>query len=103
MVVLYKEEYGTETNLNEAPYHKGLSTTVASMGQITSVSVTNELTTVGDTTITAVINADGTLDSYQVVSPYTMMMRSPVNGIVGIDSFGMQINGSIATLYTFTR
>lgn len=103
VVMLYKEEYGTETNLNEAPYHKGLSTTVASMGQVTSVSVTNELTTVGDTTITAVINADGTLDSYQVVSPYTMMMRSPVNGIVGIDSFGMQINGSIATLYTFTR
>lgn len=100
---LYKEEYGLETNINEAHYHKGFATTVASLGQFSTGSVQNQLTTVGDTTITAVINADGTLDSYKVSSPYTMKMRSPVNGIIGITSFGMQIKGNVSSVYTFTR
>ena len=102
-MVLYKEEYGTETNSNEASYHKGLATTIASMGQYTSSNMTNELTSVGDTTITAIINANGTLESYQVVSPYSMRMRSPVNGIAGIDSFGMLIGGNLTSVYTFKR
>ena len=103
VMVLYKEEYGTETNLSEAHYHKGFATTVASLGQFVSTSVENQLTTVGDTTITAVINADGTLDSYLVASPYTMKMKSPVKGIVGINSFGMEIAGNVASVYKFTR
>ena len=100
---LYKEEYGTETNLTEAHYHKGFATTVASLGQFSTGSVENQLTSVGDTTITAVINAQGTLDSYQVSSPYTMKMKAPVSGIVGINSFGMQIKGNLTSAYTFKR
>lgn len=103
VMVLYKEEYGTETNLTEAHYHKGFATTVASLGQFSTGSAENQLTTVGDTTITAVINAQGTLDSYQVSSPYTMKMKSPVSGIVGINSFGMQITGTLTSAYTFKR
>ncbi len=103
VMVLYKEEYGTETNISEAHYHKGFATTVASIGQFSTTTLENQLTTVGDTTITAVINADGTLDSYQVASPYSMKMKAPVNGIIGINNFGMQINGTVASLYTFKR
>lgn len=103
VMVLYKEEYGTDTNSIEAHYHKGFATTVASLGQFSTGNIENELTTVGDTTITAIINADGTLDSYQVVSPYMMKMKSPVKGIVGINSFGMQIKGNLTSAYTFTR
>jgi hypothetical protein len=104
VLVLYKEEYGTETNSSEANYHRGFATTIASLGQFTSgTRIENQLTSVGDTTITAVINANGTLDSYQVSSPYTMKMKSPVNGLVGINSFGMQIKGNLTSAYTFTR
>ncbi len=103
VMVLYKEEYGTETNLTEAHYHKGFATTIASLGQFSTGNIENQLTTVGDTTITAVINAQGTLDSYQVSSPYTMKIKSPVSGIAGITSFGMQIKGNLTSAYTFKR
>ena len=102
-MVLYKEEYGSETNVSQAFYHNGFATTVASFGSISSTDLENQLTSVGDTTITAVINADGTLDSYQVSSPYSMKVKAPVNGIMGINSFGMQVSGNVSSLYTFTR
>lgn len=103
VMVLYKEEYGTDTNMSEAHYHKGFATTIASLGQYSTGRIENQLTSVGDTTITAVINADGTLDSYQVSSPYTMKMKSPVNGLAGITSFGMQMKGTLTSAYTFKR
>lgn len=103
VVVLYEESYGAETNTDHAFYHTGFATTVASLGQFTSGTTENQLTTVGDTTITAVINADGTLDSYVVASPFSMKMKSPVKNIPAIDSFGMKIIGTVASTYKFTR
>ena len=103
VMVLYKEEYGSETNVNQAYYHNGFATTIASFNVLSSTELDNQLTSVGDTTITAVINADGTLESYQVSSPYSMKVKSPVNGIMGINSFGMQISGNVSSLYTFKR
>ncbi len=102
-VELYEETFGEETNVADAFYHPGLVTSIASLGYFSNDGLENQLTTVGDTTITAVINADGTLDSYQVSSPYSMKMKAPVEGIVGITSFGMQISGSVSSAYTFTR
>lgn len=103
IMVLYKEEYGSETNINQAYYHNGFATTIASFNVLSSTELDNQLTSVGDTTITAVINADGTLESYQVSSPYSMKVKSPVKGIMGINSFGMQISGNVSSLYTFKR
>ena len=103
VMVLHKEEYGIETNISEAYYHNGFATTVASMGQFTSTDLQNEISSVGDTTITAVINANGTLDSYQVVSPYSMKMKQTVNGFGIIKSFGMLVSGNLASVYTFSR
>lgn len=103
IVVLYEESYGSETNTDHADYHTGFATTVASLGQLTSGNTENQLTTVGDTAITAVVNADGTLDSYVVASPFTLKMKSPVEGIPAIDSFGMKIDGTVASTYKFTR
>ncbi len=102
-VELYEESFGNETNVSDAFYHPGLVTSIASLGYFSGEGLENQLTTVGDTTITAVINADGTLDSYQVVSPYSMKVKAPVEGIAGITSFGMQISGSVSSSYTFTR
>ncbi len=102
-VELYEETFGNETNVTDAFYHPGLVTTIASLGYFSSEGLENQLTTVGDTTITAVINADGTLDSYKVSSPYSMKMKAPVEGIAGITSFGMQISGKVTSGYTFTR
>ncbi len=102
-VELYEETFGNETNVADAFYHPGLVTTIASLGYFSEDGLENQLTTVGDTTITAVINADGTLDSYKVSSPYSMRMKSPVEGISGIKSFGMEISGKVSSSYTFTR
>ena len=102
-VVLYEETFGEAANITGAQYHPGLVTSIASLGYFTKDGLENEETSVGDTTITATINANGTLDSYQVSSPYSMKMRAPVEGIVGIKSFGMQISGTLSSSYTFTR
>lgn len=102
-VELYEESFGSDTNVTSAFYHPGLVTTIASLGYFTRSGLENQLTSVGDTTITAIINADGTLDSYQVSSPYSMKVKSPVEGIMGITSFGMKISGSVSSAYTFTR
>lgn len=102
-VELYEETFGNETNVTDAFYHPGLVTTIASLGYFSDEGLENQLTTVGDTTITAVINSDGTLDSYKVSSPYSMRMKAPVEGITGITSFGMQISGNVSSSYTFTR
>ena len=102
-VVLYEETFGEETNVSNAFYHPGFVTSIASLGYFSKDGLENQLTTVGDTTITAVINADGTLDSYQVASPYSMKMKAPVEGVAGIKSFGMQISGTVSSAYTFTR
>ncbi len=102
-VELYEETFGEETNVTDAFYHPGLVTTIASLGYFSDNELENQLTTVGDTTITAVINADGTLDSYKVTSPYSMKMKAPVEGIGKIESFGMMISGKVSSSYTFTR
>ena len=103
VVTLYEESYGSETNVQHAFYHNGFATTVASLGQFATGDTENQLTTVGDTTITAVVNADGTLDSYQVSSPFSMKMKSPVTGLPAINSFGMKIIGTVTSAYKFTR
>lgn len=102
-VVLYEETFGNETNVTDAFYHPGFVTSIASLGYFSKGGLENQLTSVGDTTITAVINADGTLDSYQVASPYSMKMKAPVEGVVGVTSFGMKISGTVSSAYTFER
>ena len=102
-VVLYEETFGEETNVTDAFYHPGFVTSIASLGYFSNKNLENQLTTVGDTTITAVINADGTLDSYQVASPYSMKLKAPVEGVVGVTSFGMKISGTVSSAYIFER
>ena len=102
-VVLYEETFGEETNVTDAFYHPGFVTSIASLDYFSNKNLENQLTTVGDTTITAVINADGTLDSYQVASPYSMKLKAPVEGVVGVTSFGMKISGTVSSAYIFER
>ncbi len=61
--------------------------------------MSNELTSVGKSTIKAVINEKGTLNSFEAYAPYTMRMGT------GIDdsSISMEMIGYSKLNYTFTR
>ena len=98
-LTLKKEAYGSETKKTEAYYHPGLITTVANLGMGSDDTMQNQLTTVGETTITAVINAKGTLDKFAVNSPYTLKMGAEADGT----SFSMGMTGYTNIDYTFTR
>ena len=85
-------------------YHPCFTTTVASLGYLSGSdqNLENELATVGDTVITATVNADGTLDDYTINSPYTMKIKYKVNNLM-VNSFGMYMTGNIISEYSFTR
>lgn len=97
---LKQEKFGTSVNKAASLYHPGLVSTIDSGSLSSSANSVNELTTVGATTITAVINTDGTLNSLTVKSPFeTKFFESAGEGL----SLGMEMSGSTNTSYTFTR
>lgn len=98
-LTLKKESYGSETKKTEAYYHPGLVTTIANLGMGSDDTMQNQLTTVGDTTITAVINAKGTLDKFVVKSPYSLKMGADADGT----SFSMGMTGYTNIDYAFSR
>ena len=103
-VVIKQESFGKATGRVEPLYHPCFTTTVASLGYLSGgdVNLENQLSTVGNTLITATVNADGTLDDYTVNSPYTMRINYIVNTLL-VKSFGMYITGNIISDYKFTR
>lgn len=102
-LTLKKEEFGTAVGKESAHYHPGFATTVASLSYLSSGELTNEKTSLGETTITAVVNSDGTLDSYVVNSPFSIKMMTEIDGTSVMDKFGMGLNGKIVSEYKFTR
>ncbi len=103
-LTLRKESFGVSVGKTAPLYHPCFTTTVASLGYLSgnSSELENELSTVGETVITATVNADGTLDSYTINSPYTMKIKYDVNSVL-VDSFGMYLTGSVVSNYKFTR
>ncbi len=103
-LTLKKESFGTSVGKTAPLYHPCFTTTVASLSYLSgnSSELENELSTVGNTVITATVNADGTLDSYTINSPYTMKIKYDVNNVL-VDSFGMYLTGNVVSSYKFTR
>lgn len=103
-LTLKKEKFGTSMGNTVPLYHPCFTTTVASLGYLTGsdASLENELSTVGDTVITATVNPDGTLDDYTINSPYTMKIKYKVDNVL-VDSFGMYLTGNIISDFKFTR
>lgn len=103
-ITLKQEKFGTSMGKTVPVYHPCFTTTVASLGYLTGsdANLENELSTVGDTVITATVNPDGTLDDYTVNSPYTMKIKYKVNNVL-VSSFGMYMSGNIIADFKFTR
>lgn len=103
-ITLKQEKFGTSVGRTNPLYHPCFTTTVASLGYLSGSdqNLENELATVGDTVITATVNADGTLDDYTINSPYTMKIKYKVNNLM-VNSFGMYMTGNIISEYSFTR
>ncbi len=102
VATLKQEKYGTSTKKNQAYYHPGFSSTFDAFNFAEGDGVENRLSTLGATKITASINADGTLRSLQIVSPFsTSIVTSPLK-----DSdlaIGMKTTGTTNIKYVFTR
>ena len=103
-VTLKKESFGNSVGRVNPLYHPCFTTTVASLGYLSGSdqSLENELSTVGDTVITATVNSNGTLDDYTINSPYTMKIKYKVNSVL-VSNFGMYMTGNIISEYSFTR
>ena len=99
---LKQEKYGTSTKKDQAYYHPGFSSTFDAFNFAEGDGVENRLSTLGATKITASINADGTLKSLQLDSPFTTtIVTSPLK-----DSnlaIGMKTTGTTNIKYSFAR
>ena len=94
-IVLNKEAFSTSQN---AVYHPGFVDTIADNKEKLAQSAgsgTISNAYVGETTLTAKINKNYTLDSLDISSPYTMLIT-----VTGIK---ITFNGSSVYKYTFTR
>lgn len=103
-LTLKQEKFGTSVGKTVPLYHPCFTTTVASLGYLTGddKDLENELSTVGDTVITATVNPDGTLEDYTINSPYTMKIKYKVDNFL-VNSFGMKLSGNIISDFKFTR
>ena len=93
-------------NSSKTPVHEGLvegfADAIDSMGDMDSSSYIKS----GDTTVKAVINADGTLDSIDTVSPFEFKMGMAVNESLGsfdIKRIEMVLSGTASYKYTLSR
>lgn len=99
-----KETFGATLSKKQAYYHPGLITTIADMGGFDGM-MSNDNTSVGVTTITAVIGTNGMLESYKSESPYSMNLYADL----GVDkkgnsmSIGLELNGNSKLEYKFVR
>ncbi len=97
---LKQEKFGVSAGQTTSLYHPGFVSTIEGGSLSGSDNSVNDLSSVGATTIVAVINTDGTLDSLAIKSPFTTKFYEKVGETL---SLGMQMNGTTASTYTFTR
>ncbi len=93
---LKKEEFGKETGKDSTIYHYGF---VSDISGLDGDDLYHSKSSVGATTITAIISEDGLLNSYVIESPYVMSMSGDMEGI----SMNMVSHGDYNVTYTFTR
>ncbi len=98
---LKKESFGTKTKNEKTLYHCGF---ISDISQVGMADLYHTNSSVGATTITAVIDADGLLVSYAAKSPYTMDMEGTMSTDDGTETeMGMKSVGNYDVSYKFTR
>lgn len=96
-VSLKKEEQTEKTN---ALYHPGFLDSITESLTDLSEEGATATATVGASTISGTVNANGTLDSLTVSSPFSINMSMTVSGKMTIS---FVISGTVNNSYTFTR
>ena len=97
--VVIKQE--TLKNSTNSLYHKGIFESVGSIVSSVGSGAEVDSATVGSTTINATINADGTLKTYTVNSPFDANLTMKFSGVLG--SISMHIKGNGKASYTFSK
>lgn len=107
---LKAESYGDGTGKTKTVYHSGFSASFDSLNFGDALGDFGEGTstaTVGSTSITAKITADGRLISYSMTSPVSMFMDTTMNITEDGDTKALtlesKMSGKITMNYTFTR
>ena len=95
VVTLKQERFGTTTNQADAKYHHGFLSVYDALG-FSGEDVNNELTTLGATTITAYIDAEGRLYNYKVTSPFTTKFAANSGADAAL---GMKMSGTTTLQY----
>lgn len=95
VVTLKQERFGTTTNQADAKYHHGFLSVYDALG-FSGDDVNNELTTLGATTITAYIDAEGRLYNYKVTSPFTTKFAANSGADAAL---GMKMSGTTTLQY----
>ena len=83
---------------NAAPVHKGMVGDYSGLSGADGIDKID--VKVGDSTITAVINANGTLNSLSIYDPSTIYMETKITAITTV-KLGVKCHSS--SNYTFTR
>ena len=107
---LKAESYGDGTGKTKTVYHSGFSASFDSLNfgdALGDFGKGTSTATVGSTSITAKITADGRLISYSMTSPVSMFMDTTMNITEDGDTKALtlesKMSGKITMNYTFTR
>ena len=94
-VVLKKE---TLSKSGDSKYHNGLFNSVDSIASTEDAEINSA--TIGDTTIKAVVGADGILKSYEIESPFDLDTDLK---FLGIGNVRTKVRGTNKSTYIFTK
>lgn len=102
VATLKAESYGTSTKKTEAYYHPGFSSTFEAFDLSGGNELSNKLTKLGATTLTAYIDTEGRIYSYRINSPFATTFSATTSSDGGL-SIDMTMSGSANISYTFSR
>jgi len=98
VATLKQEKFGTTTNQPDAKYHHGFLSVYNALG-FSGADVNNEITTLGATTITAYIDAEGRVYNYKVTSPFSTKFIATSGAD---EAVGMKMSGTTTLSYKFS-
>lgn len=98
VATLKQEKFGSTTTKDEAYYHPGFVSIYDALG-FAGEGVDNNLTSLGDTKITAYIDAEGRIYNYSFTSPFSTKFMAEGGADGGV---GMKMSGTTTMKYTIT-
>lgn len=103
-LVLKQEQFGVNSKpkKDQAYYHPGFASTFDAFNFTGGDGVNNQLTKLGDTTIEAMVNTDGTLNAYKITYPFSITFVASATEGSNV-SIGISMTGTTVTRYDFVR